>query len=78
MEIKIEKGSTEWQLFQDYWKMYQQFFEPEVSEAYLEEVAKKAREFYEKYKTDFAKDLAAALVNDVHRKVLAIQGGKTV
>ena len=63
------KGSEEWQMFADYWKLCQELWEPENTDEYWENVIKMTDLFYKKYKTPFAKDLTVALVNDLDRRV---------
>ena len=48
---KIVKGSEEWQMFQDFWKLAQEIWEPEDTDEYWESVDKKTKVFYEKYHT---------------------------
>lgn len=62
------RGSEEWQMFTDYWKICQALWEPEHGDEYWEDVMHQIDLFYKKYKTQFAKDLAVALANDLDRR----------
>lgn len=44
---KIVKGSEEWQMFQDFWKLAQEIWEPEDTDEYWQEVIGKTDEFIE-------------------------------
>lgn len=68
---KIAKGSEEWQMFQDFWKLAQDLWIPEDTEEYWQEVMNRTNEFHEKYKTPYAKHFAVGFLNaldEVSRK----------
>lgn len=67
-EKKFVKGSEEWMLFQDYWNLCQSVWEPDETDPYWQEAVKRVEAFCEKYGTEFAKDLALALLNDMERR----------
>lgn len=50
---KFEKGSAEWQMFQDYYKICQKYWNPEQSETEAEkywlELGEEMNAFYNKY-----------------------------
>ena len=69
MKKVFGKGSEEWQMFTDYWKLCQELWESEQTDEYWENVIKMTDEFYKKYQTQFVKDLTVALVNDLDRRV---------
>lgn len=55
-EKKIEKGSDEWQFFQDFWKFRQKYYIPDNEEDWIVEMMNAGEMIIEKYKnTDFAK-----------------------
>ena len=55
-EKKLEKGSEEWQFFQDLWKFRQKYYIPDNEEDWIVEMMHAGEEIIEKYKnTDFAK-----------------------
>lgn len=60
---KIVKGSEEWQMFQDFWKLAQEIWEPEDTDEYWEAVDKKTKVFYEKYHTLYARGFAIGIIN---------------
>lgn len=61
--VKFEKGSSEWYMFQEYWKLCQKFWIPEDNDDYWEEVVKETDDFYKKYKNIIlTKGIVLALV----------------
>lgn len=68
---KIEKGSDEWELFQDFWKLRQRTYCPENDDDF-DELIRYADALYKKFKNtemrDFAKDLIMSHLNDVDRR----------
>lgn len=67
-EVKFQKGTEEFQLFKDYWTLIQSYWIPEKNDTYWDDVQKDTAEFYKKYNTSFAKDLAIAYLNELERK----------
>lgn len=69
---KLEKGSDEWQFFQDFWKFRQQYYEPEDSDEWFDEVINESGKLFNKYKNTefkvFAKQLITAHVEDLDRR----------
>lgn len=69
---KLEKGSAEWQFFQDFWRFRQKYYEPEEPDEWFEEMTNKSSVLYEKYKdtdfSDFAKALIIAHIDDVDKR----------
>lgn len=63
MKKQLTKADAEFQMFTDYYKIYQAFYEPEDKDEYWQELAYAVDEFYKKYNTKFAKDLALAYLN---------------
>ena len=53
---KFEKGSEEWQFFNDYYKFRQQYYEADNGEKWFEEMVRVGEEIIEKYhNTEIAK-----------------------
>ena len=67
-EIKLQKGTEEFEMFRDYWKMLEENWGVEDSEAYWNKVIEDTDAFYRKYETEFSKELALALINELERK----------
>lgn len=67
-KVKLQRGGEEFELFQDYWKLYQEHLAVEDSEAYWEKALEGGQAFYQKYKTPFAKDLAVAYMSELERR----------
>ena len=67
-EIKLQKGTEEFEMFRDYWKMLEENWGVEDSEAYWNNVIEDTDAFYGKYETEFSKELALALINELERK----------
>lgn len=66
--IKLQKGTEEFEMFRDYWKMLEENWGVEDSEAYWNKVIEDTDAFYRKYETEFSKELAQALINELERK----------
>lgn len=67
--VKFEKGSREWIMFQDYWKLCQMFWEPEDDEGYWEQLKAAAIEFRKRNgDTNAARHLAMALIHSMDEK----------
>ena len=63
MRKKLTKADADFQMFSDYYKIYQDFYVPEDNDSYWQELVRAVDEFYEKYKTKLAKDLAIAYLD---------------
>ena len=66
--VKLLKGSEEFEMFQDYWKMMQSVWSVENTKEYWEKVVEDTDRFYRKYQTEFSKELALALANELEMK----------
>lgn len=68
--VKFFKGSEEWLMFMDFWKLCQEYWEPERNDTYWEALVKDTDKFYEKYKNfPLAKRLAEILVDTLEEKM---------
>lgn len=63
MRKQLTKADAEFQMFTDFYKIYQDFYEPEDNDAYWESLIRAVDTFYKKYNTKFAMDLALAYLN---------------
>lgn len=74
---KIEKGSEEWQFWQDFYKFRQQYYEADNEDKWWENTIREANSFCKKYaKTDiaqFAKEMIVAHINDVDRRARMVK-----
>ena len=61
-EKKLEKGSEEWQLFTDFWKFRQQYYEADNEEDWFEELRNSGEEIIEKYRNTELSKFAQSLV----------------
>lgn len=62
--VKFEKGSKEWYMFQEYWKLCQRFWVPEDSKQYWNALVEEMDSFYKKYKDiALSEKIAAAFIN---------------
>ena len=62
--VKFEKGSKEWRMFNEFWKLCQKFWIVEDDDAYWQEFISDMNDFYKKYdKSILAKGLGLALAN---------------
>ena len=66
--IKLQKGTEEFEMFRDFWKMLEENWGVEDSEAYWNKVIEDTDAFYRKYETEFSNELALALINELERK----------
>lgn len=66
--IKLQKGTEEFEMFRDYWKILEENWGFEDSEAYWNKVIEDTDAFYRKYETEFSKELVLALINELERK----------
>lgn len=75
---KLEKGSADWQFFQDFWKFRQEYYEPEEKDEWFDELIKVAELLRKKYENTevkvLAKDLIVAHLEDVDRRSRNEQG----
>ena len=68
-EVKFEKGSKEWDMFMDFWKMCQKHWIPDETEEYWIALSNDINDFYKKHKTSFAKRLYWALHQEMEQKM---------
>lgn len=71
-EVKLSKGTEEWQMFVDYWAFCQKYWGAERTDAYWDNLIAAADEFAKKYNTPFATKLALAFLE---AKNLEVTGG---
>lgn len=71
MQQKIEKGTEEFTLFMDFWKLHQDFYEPRTEDEWYQ-VVNGSDVMFKKYKgtklEHFAKELIMAHMNECERK----------
>lgn len=71
MTKQIEKGSEEWQMFGDFYKLYQEFAIPEETPEYWKKVFKACADFGEKYAAvsqELSKSMAIALLENLYKR----------
>ena len=56
MRKKLNKTDEEFQMFADYYKIYQDFYVPEEGDTYWQSLISEADAFLKKYKTKYAGD----------------------
>lgn len=69
MEKKFGKGTEEWQMFTDFWKLCQSYWVPEDKDEYWEQLMKDADSFCKVYNSEFAKGIALAFINAKEREL---------
>lgn len=72
---RFEKDSEEWRMFTEFWKICQQFWEPEDNDEYWDKVIDSTNEFHKKYKTNndiFARKIVLALIDTLEEKARQI------
>ena len=62
MKKELKKGDTEYELFNDYWKLTKEFNIPEDADEYWESLINAGDAFYKKYNSQYAKDLVLAFM----------------
>lgn len=60
MNKKLTKTDKEFQMFTDFWLMYQEFYTPTKDDQYWDDLATAVMKFYEKYPCQFAVDITVA------------------
>lgn len=69
---KLEKGSDEWQFFQDFWKFRQKYYDPEDKDEWFNELINEATLLSKKYENtefgEFARQLLIVHIDDVDRR----------
>lgn len=66
---KILSGSEEFMMFNEFWKLYQKFYEPEDNQRYWEELVREANEFHKKYVAfPMSKQMALGLIDCFEEK----------
>ncbi len=72
--VKFEKGSKEWYMFHDYWKLCQKFWVPEDNDEYFEAVVRETDKFYKKYRDiGLGKKIALAFVDTIDEQYRAMR-----
>lgn len=66
----IQSGTEEFELFKDFWNMYKDNATVEDTDEYIDKIISDADNFYKKYGSSFAKELAVAFVNEIDRKMM--------
>ena len=64
----MRKGTEEYEMFRDFWKILEENWGVEDSEEYWDKVIEDTKAFYGKYETEFAKKLALSLINELERR----------
>lgn len=67
MRKKLTKTDAEFQMFADYYKIYQDFYIPEEGNDYWQSLISEADAFLAKYKTKYAEDLITAYLDSRQR-----------
>ena len=67
MRKKLTKTDADFQMFADYYKLYQDFYVPEEGNDYWQSLISEADAFLAKYKTKYAEDLITAYLDSRQR-----------
>ena len=67
MRKQLTKTDEEFQMFAEYYKIYQDFYVPEDNDTYWQELVNSADNFCKKYKSELAIDLMIAYINSRDR-----------
>ena len=67
----IDKNSQEWQMFRDFYKIYQEYAIPEQTDEYWKKVINVCADFGEKYadaSQELSKSMAIALLENLYKR----------
>lgn len=67
MRKKLEKQDKEWQMFNEYYKIYQDFYVPEDNDEYWDTLVDVSCEFANKYNTKFARNIIIEYIKSRER-----------
>ena len=62
MKKELKKGDTEYEIFNDYWKIVKEYNIPEDADEYWERLINAGDEFCKKYDSQYARDLILAFI----------------
>ena len=62
MKKELKKGDTEYEIFNDYWKIVKEYNIPEDADEYWTELINASDEFCNKYDSQYARDLILAFI----------------
>lgn len=66
---KFEKNTKEWGIFTDFWKLCQQYWEPEEGDDYWQNLINSVNDFTKKYEDEpFARVIALAYAEYLDKK----------
>ena len=69
-EIKFQKGSEEWLMFQDYYKIIQKYYIPESNDSYWDSVVEEMEGFCKKYnQVPLARKIAMAFLKTMEEEL---------
>ena len=63
MRKQLTKTDAEFQMFSDFYKIYQDYYVPEENDDYWSELVYMAESFIKKYESEFAKNLMLAYLD---------------
>ncbi len=73
--VKFQKGSPEWYMFQDYWRLCQKFWIPEDGDKYWDDLTGEASAFWMKHKNmPLAKYMALAFIDSQDGQYRTLRG----
>ena len=62
MKKELKKGDTEYEIFNDYWKIVKEYNIPEDNDEYWKSLVSAGDEFCKKYDSQYARDLVLAFM----------------
>lgn len=63
MRRELKKGDIEYDMFNDYWQICKEYNIPEDADDYWTRLINAGNEFYEKYESQYAKDIIIAFIS---------------
>lgn len=67
--MKIMNFTDAYRMMKDVWKLYKKYATRKLTDVELESFTIDAQEIYEKYKTQFTKDVVLAVIDEIDRTV---------
>ena len=68
MKKKLDKTTVEFQMMQEFWNIWQEFYIPEDSDEYWDRLTKRAGQYEKKYDGDTAVYLMLAVLKDIEKR----------
>ena len=68
MKKKLDKTTVEFEMMQEFWSIWQEYYIPEDSDEYWDSLTKRADQYEKKYDGDTAVYLMLAVLKDIENR----------